>query len=342
MSNQTIKILIAGLVLVLIYYLSPILTPFLLGAIIAYLANPLVKRLEKYRIPHLLSVILIFIFVICAFLLVILMVYPLIQKQILAFIEVLPQIINYLESSVIPWLKEFIDYETLKTTVTTSVSKAGWIFQTLVISGYTLIEWVINLVLTPVVMFYLLRDWDKLIDGIYSLLPRSIRPTVVDLTKQCDEVLGAFFRGQLLVMLALSAIYGVGLTLIGLKVGLVIGIVGGILSIVPYLGSIFVLVTASITALVQFGDWHIVLWVLAVYLIGQGIEGYVLAPYLIGERIGLHPVAVIFAVMAGGTLFGFFGVLLALPVAAIIMVLLRHLKKQYHASRYYKEVPAKK
>jgi predicted PurR-regulated permease PerM len=187
----------------------------------------------------------------------------------------------------------------------------------------------VNIILTPIVFFYLLRDWDKVCNLIKGLLPASIRPTALKLAKQCDAVLGEFFRGQLLIMVSLMFIYGIGLTIVGLDVGLMIGIIGGLLSIVPYLGSTFVAVTSATAALIQFGNWHALIGVLIVFLVGQTLEGYVLTPYLVGQRIGLHPVVVIFAILAFGSLFGFFGVLLALPVSAIIKVLLHHFRKSY-------------
>jgi predicted PurR-regulated permease PerM len=149
---------------------------------------------------------------------------------------------------------------------------------------------------------------------------------------ECDEVLSAFFRGQLLVMLSVFIIYGFGLTLVGLKVGFIIGLIGGLFSIVPYLGSIFVVTSSTLYALVQFGTLSSLLGVWSVYLIGQTLESWVLTPYFVGHRIGLHPVVIIFAIMAGGALFGFFGILVALPAAALIKVLLRFFKQQYHAS----------
>jgi predicted PurR-regulated permease PerM len=327
-SNPALFIFFTTGILYLLYLLSPILTPFLLGTLLAYLANPLVMRMDKH-LPHLLSVLLVFFFLFSLLTLFVLILSPLIQKQIHALTEVIPQIVTWMEQSLIPWLKEVIDINTIKTTLYNVLPKSGWLVSSVLKSGYAVIEWIINLVLIPIVTFYLLRDWYTILNNIKKLLAPSIKPTVIKLAKECDEVLSAFFRGQLLVMLALCVIYGLGLTLIGLKVGLILGVIGGLLSIVPFLGSLFVVITASITAYVQFGSWEPVLWVLAVYVLGQAIEGYVLTPYLIGQRIGLHPVAVIFAIMAGGTLFGFFGILLALPAAAVIVVLLRFFNQRF-------------
>jgi predicted PurR-regulated permease PerM len=197
--------------------------------------------------------------------------------------------------------------------------------------------WLTNLVLIPVVWFYLLRDWDRLVGWIDRILPRSIEPTVAHLAREADAVLGAFVRGQLLVMLALAIYYGVALTLIGISVGPLIGMVAGLLSFVPYLGFITGFAAAIIASLVTHGDWTHLLMVIGVFVVGQLLEGYVLVPRLVGEKIGLHPVAVIFAVLAGGYLFGFLGVLLALPAASVILVLLRYLAQRYKQSDLYTE-----
>lgn len=323
LAKQYFFIFIILLFIAALYFLSPILTPFLLGALLAYLFNPLVKKLEIFGIPHLLSVIIIFVILICLILLIIMALVPLINKQITLLIETLPQIVNWVQSSVVPWIVEWINPEILKPTVPSTLSKTSSVVSTVLSSGYMFIGWIVNLVLTPVITFYLLCDWDSILQAIKSLLPQASRSTIIKLVKECDSVLGAFFRGQLLVMLALCLIYGLGLTFIGLRAGFMLGVIGGILSIVPYLGSIFVVISASIMALIQFGYWQSLLWVWGVFFIGQIIESYALTPYLVGGRIGLHPVAVIFAIMAGGTLFGFFGILLALPAAAVLIVLAR-------------------
>lgn len=331
-TSQTFFLISLAIVLVLLYHLTPILTPFLFGAILAYLASPGVKWLDRKGVPHTASVIFIFIIVFGVLVTLLLMLIPLVQQQFVVLIKELPNIITWIQDNILPWLQETVDESTLAS----SLPKASWIFSAILHSGANMIDVMVSCVLTPVVTFYLLRDWDDIITGIRGLLPRAIEPTIVKLVIQCDEVLGAFFRGQLLIMLALCLIYSTGLMLTGLDLGLIIGLIGGLLSIVPYLGSIFVVVAASIASLVQFGTIQSVGWVLIIYAIGQMTEGYVLTPYLIGDRIGLHPVAVIFAVMAGGVLFGFFGVLLALPVAAIIMVIVRYAVQRYIASPLYR------
>lgn len=337
-SNQMLVVFLLGLFLYLLYRLSAILTPFLLGALLAYLLNPLVARLDK-RMPHVLSVTLIYFVSFGTIGVIITILYPLLQKQMLTLIGLLPQMLTWIQERLIPWVTEFVDIETLKSSLPATLSKTGWIFTTVVSSGYVFVTMMVNFILTLVVTFYFLRDWNLILKKIRNALPKKIEPTIVSLAKEANQVLGEFLRGQLLVMLGLCFIYGLGLTMVGLPIGLMIGVIGGLLSIVPYLGSFFVLVTSTVTALMQFPSWHDVTWVWLVFLIGQGVEGYLLTPYLVGERIGLHPVAVIFAIMAGGTLFGFFGILLALPVAAVAMVLVRYLNRQYHSSNFYKEKP---
>jgi predicted PurR-regulated permease PerM len=203
-------------------------------------------------------------------------------------------------------------------------------------SGLAVAAWLGSVALIPVVTFYLLRDWDKLIEHIQDLLPRSSVDTISRLAKECDEVLGAFLRGQLLIMIALGVVYTAGLLLVGLDLALLVGLLAGTAAVVPYLGAALGITAASVAALVQFNDWIYLVPVAGVFLVGQLLESMVLTPVLVGDKIGLHPVAVIFAVLAGGQIFGFVGVLLALPVAAVMMVLIRHAHHNYTASVFYR------
>ena len=202
-------------------------------------------------------------------------------------------------------------------------------------SGLALFSIIANVTLVPVLTFYFLRDWDVLVENVRQLLPRPLLPTVTRLALESNEVLGGFLRGQFSVMLALGAIYAGGLWLVGLDLGLLIGMIAGMVSFVPYLGAFFGVTAAVLASLVQHGDpMHLAL-VLGVFAVGQTMEGFVLIPWLVGDRIGLHPVAVIFAIMAGGKLFGFLGVLMALPVAAVSMVMLRYAHEKYTHSGLY-------
>lgn len=327
------------------YFLGPILTPFLAGAILAYLGNPLVNRLTKWKIPRILSVIIVFLLVFFLLISLTLGLIPLIGSQFVLLMNDIPNAVTWLQNTVVPWVnihlgtQDLINTDTIKQTIAENWTKAGtiatWFFKTTLHSGVALIQWGAIFLLTPVVTFYLLRDWQSILLGIRKLLPRRIEPTVVKLAKSSDEVLSAFFRGQLLVMLSLGIIYSVGLTILGLKVGIIIGLIAGLLSLVPYLGFIVGITSASIAGYLQFGSFTHVVLIWIVFLIGQSIEGTLLTPNLVGNRIGLHPVAVIFAVLTGGTLFGFFGVLLALPVASVLMVLLRYGFHHYSHSKLY-------
>ena len=211
----------------------------------------------------------------------------------------------------------------------------GYLFGQLTQSGLAIFGSLMTVALTPVVAFYLMRDWDQLLARLDQLIPRPQISVVRQLTAAGDEMLAAFIRGQFLVMILLGIFYAVGLGLVGLDMALIIGLVAGLASIVPYLGFILGLLLATIAAAYQFQDWIHPVYVLTVFVLGQILEGSLLTPWLVGDRIGLHPVAVIFAVLAGGQLFGFIGVLLALPVAAVLMVLVRYWLGRYLASGFY-------
>lgn len=331
----------------LLYILSPILTPFLMASLFAYLGDPLVSRLVKWKLPRTLAVILVFMLLFTIILGLILLLIPLIRDQIKVLIKFTPDIINLAKVKVLPFIQQHIDKnfefnpETIKNTLLANWQQTGNaidnVLKTITHSGKTLVLFSINLVLVPVVTFYLMRDWPTLVRRISDLIPRKLYPTVSELVKECDEVVGAFFRGQFMVMLSLGIFYTLGLSIIGVDLALLIGIIIAVFSIVPYLGAFVGFTTAVIVTSVQFHDWIHIFYVLLLFGIGHLLEGMVLAPLLIGGRIGLHPVAIIFAVLAGGELFGFFGVLLALPVAAVIMVWLKHLHHSYLNSQLYKK-----
>ena len=279
-------------------------------------------------------------------LLVLLLLLPLLEYQVEHFVSNLPAYVAWLNETVIPWLQgrfhlgiRPINLNQIINLVKSHWEQAGGIAAALMSSvshsGGVLAEWLMNVLLIPVVTFYLLRDWDGLIVKVHDLLPRRVAPTATKLAREVDTVLSAFVRGQFYVMLALGCIYSVGLWLTGLDLALLIGMLAGLVSFVPYLGSIVGIVTACVAALVQFHDLMQLVPVVIVFIIGQSLEGMVLTPMLVGDKIGLHPVAVMFAVLAGGQLFGFLGILLALPVASVIMVLLRHVHDLYRYSDFY-------
>lgn len=333
----------------LIYLLMPILSPFLVGILLAYLGDPLVDRLESRGLSRTWGVVAVFALFGLLLLLVLLFLLPMLGRQLVYLYQLAPLVLDWLQREALPWIQVklglaqgFWHLDQLKGLFVGQLGKTTDIVSQLLsqatASGLALLAWLGNLLLVPVVSFYLLRDWDILVAKLRALLPRRREGVVVGLIGECHEVLGAFLRGQLLVMLALGVVYALGLMLIGLELGLLIGLLAGLASIVPYMGFVVGIGAALIAALFQFGgDLYPLVGVVVVFTVGQLLEGMLLTPLLVGDRIGLHPVAVIFAVLAGGQLFGFTGVLLALPVAAVIMVLLRHVHDLYKLSDLYGE-----
>ncbi|OOG47970.1 AI-2E family transporter [Rhodanobacter sp. C01] len=347
-SRRWQMLAIVAVIVYLLWLLAPMLMPFAVAAMLAYLGDPLADRLERLGLNRSWAATIVFMVLLIVVGGVLLLLIPLIARQIENLIENLPRYGEWAENTAWPWLQarlhldpRMFDSDRLLVEIKSHLGSIGGAASTVLgkvsRSGLGIVMWLTNLVLIPVVAFYLLRDWDRLVATIDRMLPRSIQPTIAHLAHESDKVLGAFVRGQLLVMLALGVFYGAGLTLTGLSVGPLIGMVAGLLSFVPYLGFIVGFAGAIIAALVQYGDWTHVLIVCGVFIVGQLLEGYVLVPRLVGEKIGLHPVAVIFAVLAGGELFGFLGVLLALPAASVIMVLLRYLVERYRMSELYNE-----
>lgn len=339
-------LIIAAVIGWLIWLLSPILMPFMLAGVFAYLGDPLVDRLERLHLGRGLAASIVFLLMLLVVAIALVLLVPFIQRQIAHFIAALPAYSSWFNHNAIPWLEHKLHIPASEFDISTVIGRlrehAGTIggIATAMLgyatrSGLALIGVGIAIVLVPVVTFYLLRDWDKLVAHIDELLPREAQPTIRRLAHETNSVLGAFVRGQLLVMVGLAVFYAVALKLVGLDVGPLIGMIAGLVSFVPYLGFIVGIVASIVAALVQFHDaYHLVL-VLIVFGVGNVLESYVLVPKLVGDRIGLHPVAVIFAVLAFGTLFGFIGVLLALPMASIAMVLLRFLHERYEASTLY-------
>ncbi|UVE16615.1 AI-2E family transporter [Pseudomonas sp. LS44] len=340
-----------GLILLggLLYLLHPILSPFLIGILLAYLGDPLVDRLERWRLSRTWSVVVVFTLFSVLLLVLLLVLIPMLGRQLVRLYELAPQMLDWLQHTALPWMQarlglaeNFWRFDQLKDTLSEHLGKTtdvvGLVLAQATASGLALMGWLANLLLIPVVSFYLLRDWDVLVAKLRGLLPRSSEEHAVQLAGECHEVLGAFLRGQLLVMLALGIIYAGGLMLMGLELGLLIGLLAGLASIVPYMGFVVGIGAAMIAGLFQFGvEFYPLLGIVAVFIVGQLLEGMLLTPMLVGDRIGMHPVAVIFAILAGGQLFGFTGVLLALPVAAVIMVLLRHVHDFYRLSDLYRE-----
>ncbi|MEX2488506.1 MAG: AI-2E family transporter [Pseudomonadales bacterium] len=332
--------------LVLIWLLRPILLPFLVGLGLAYLGDPVVDRLEKLNIGRTLSVVIVFLGLLVLVGVLLLVFVPMLFREVSALVQGIPAYVNWLQETIGPFLREHFDVDPfdielgqLQAQLAQNWQQAGGIAGRVIAqvtqSGLALITWTVNLALIPVVAFYLMRDWDRVLENLHSLIPKHLESTIVKLVKECDEVMSAFLRGQLLVMLILGGIYAGGLYVVGLNLAILIGMLAGLASIVPYLGVIVGIVVAGVATFFQFQDPLPLIYVVIVFGVGQMLEGMVLTPLLVGDKIGLHPVGVIFAVMAGGQLFGFVGILLALPAAAMVMVFARHAHQSYKSSELY-------
>jgi len=337
-------IVVALLIGVLLYYLSPILTPFLFSAILAYICDPLVDRLQRWKVPRTAGVLLVMVGLLALSILLTLILIPMIVEQANIFMQRLPSYLEALRSRVVPWLQTMgiqvpltaADFkETLAKQLPAAQDIMSGVLPKLKTGGLALIAFVTNLLLVPVVLFYLLRDWDRIVAGIGRMIPRRWSRQVTSVASEMDSVLGQFLRGQLSVMLLMSVFYVAGLWLAGLDFALPIGILSGLLTFIPYVGAIMGFVLATLAGLVEFQSITGMLPVWGVFFLGQLLEGFVVTPWLVGDRIGLHPVLVIFALLAFGQLFGFFGMLLALPASAVLVVGFRHLYGKYVASGAY-------
>ncbi|MCR6495641.1 AI-2E family transporter [Thermomonas sp. S9] len=316
------------------------------AALLGWLGDPMVDRLER-RMSRNSAVVLVFAVMILVLLLAAVLLVPLLESQVMILVDSLPGYRDWFVQTALPWIERrtglqilaWLDPQHLFQLIREHWQGAGGIVAVMLgyvsRSGFALVTWLANIALLPVLTFFFLRDWDLIVSKVAALIPRDHYATVRRLALEANEVLGGFLRGQLLVMLMLGILYALGLWLVGLKLGILIGVVAGLLTFVPYLGPAAIILFGGIAALVQFGDWQHLAGVGIVFGVGQVVESFLLTPVLVGDRIGLHPMVVIFAVMAGGTLFGFLGMLLALPVAAVINVLLRYAQERYRHSRLY-------
>lgn len=327
----------------LIYLLGPILTPFLAGALLAYIFDPLVDRLEAHGWSRVLGTVAVIVLAGLTVFGLILIALPLFQGQFAELSQRLPAFLDLLQTRFLPWLQQTFgitidsDFSAIKAWLTEQATQnsASWL-PTLQTGALAILGIVVNLLLIPVVMFYLLKDWDVMVARVAALVPYGWRTTVTRIARTMDAVVGEFMRGQLAVMTILALYHAIALWALGLDYALPIGILTGLLSFVPFLGIGLGVTLALLVALLQFGDWSGVAWVAGIFVVGQLIEGYVITPRIVGERVGLHPVAVIFALAAFGQLFGFVGVLLAVPLAAILLVALRELRTVYETSTLYR------
>lgn len=335
---------VAAVLLGLLYLLAPILAPFVAAAILAYICNPLVARLCAKKVPRTLAVVLVMSGLLLAFVALLLIMLPLLEQEIALLVERLPQWLNAAQNRLLPLLQQWFgvsvewDINTLKHALLNRVQNSDGVSVSLLSwlgAGGAFFMNLLSLLLIPVAMFYLLRDWDDMLARVDDLVPRHWHEKVSGIAREVDSVLAEFLRGQLSVMLLMSVFYVLVLWLVGLEFALPIGIISGLLVFIPYLGMIVGLSLATLAAGMQFTAIGDVVLVWVAFGAGQLLEGMLVTPWLVGKRIGLHPLAVIFALLAFGQLFGFFGVLLALPLAAISLVVLRHAHRRYLSGAMY-------
>lgn len=330
-----------------LWVLREVLLPFVAGMAIAYFLDPVADRLERWGLSRLLATVVVTVGIVAMLVAGLLLLVPLLQAQVTSFLGRLPGYIEMLRAAAEPLIQMGMErlppdqVETLREQASGFIGNAltfiGSVLKGVLSGGFALLNLLSLVFITPVVAFYQLRDWDRMVAKVDSWLPRQHADTIRTQFREIDKTLAGFLRGQATVCLALGAYYAAGLTIVGLDLGLLVGLGAGIISFIPYLGTISGFVVGIGLALAQFDSYTPVALVAGVFVIGQMVEGNFLTPKLVGDRVGLHPVWVIFALLAGGALFGFVGILLAVPVAAVVGVLARFFLSQYLKSSYFQD-----
>jgi predicted PurR-regulated permease PerM len=341
---------IAVSVTLAIWLLAPVLTPFVIAAVLAYALTPLVNWLVKIckgYLPRMLAVLFIELLFIVALLGLLLLVVPIVAKELPLMREQVPLVVDRLQTSVSPWLAQFgiqvaLDTASMKAFALKYLNAnyeeaLSQLVSSLKLGSSVALAIIGNAVLVPVALFYLLMEWDTFIARLVRVVPPSMRRSFDEMTDEADMVLGQYLRGQLLVMLIMAVFYAVGLALFGLDLALPIGVFTGLAMFIPYVGFGIGLLLAILAGLLQFASLKALVMVAVVYGIGQLVESLYLTPRLVGERIGLHPLAVIFALLAFGQVLGFVGVLIALPASAVLLVAMRRIMLRYMSSKLYQE-----
>jgi predicted PurR-regulated permease PerM len=341
----------AGLALLLVL-LGPILAPFIAAAILAYALNPGVdwlssRKIGKFRFPRSVAALIAMVLLVAALLAMLLIVIPVLQKELPLLQQRIPDILTKVDEFVAPRLLALgisvsLDFASLKNLLTQKLATSssemwGTVLASVKVGGTAIIGWLATLFLIPMVLFYLLLDWHIVLDKLDAMVPRRWARKTRAMAQEVDGMLAQYLRGQLLVMLMLAIYYSVALAVAGFDVALPVGIITGLLAFIPYIGYGIGLTLALITGVLQFNGWYGLIAVGIVYGLGQVLESFALTPYLVGERIGLHPLVVIFALLAFGQVFGFAGVLLALPASAIIAVAVKHMRVSYLKSSFYNQ-----
>ncbi|HTD06918.1 AI-2E family transporter [Undibacterium sp.] len=336
--------------LVLLMLLGPVLMPFIVAAILAYILNPWVNKLcawrfGKFGVPRSIAATLVIVLIICSALAMVLIITPILQKEIPQFQEQIPRFFDKMNASLSPMLQDLgisvqLDSAGIKTMLTEQLKDSGDVIGKAILSsvrvgGTAVMGLLANLLLIPIVLFYLLLDWQAMMARLEHFIPRRWAQNTRDAATEVDGILAQYLRGQIMVMLVLAVYYSVALAIARFELALPVGIITGFLVFIPYLGYGLGLTLALIGAILQFNDFSGLIAVAIIYGLGQVIESFFLTPRLVGERIGLHPLTVIFALLAFGQLFGFIGILVALPASAIIAVAVKHLRSHYFNSSFY-------
>ena len=329
-----------------VYTLRSVLLPFVVGIIIGYLLDPLASRLEKFKINRTVATCLVLLLVAVILVPALIALVSMIDEQLALFITAVPKYMDSLSQKIEPVISNLQDNfpnlnrdkfrEYLRGNMSNGLKLVGTLMRKLISGSYALFSILSLLLITPIVTFYMLRDWNAFTKKVDSLLPKAYKNEIRTQAKEIDKIISSFIRGQLSVCVILGTFYGVGLSFVGLDLGMLVGFIAGIISFIPYVGSIVGFITAIAIAFAQFSDWVPIAQVVGVFAVGQFLEGNFLTPKLVGDSIGLHPVWVMFALLAGGVLLGFLGLMIAVPLAAVIGVLTRFAITKYKQSSLYK------
>lgn len=346
-KNWIFWLTLFGIFCLLVYTLRSVLLPFVVGIIIGYLLDPLATRFEKLKLSRTTATCLVLFLVAIILIPALIALAGMIDEQLALFINAVPKYMSSLSQKIEPLIANLQDSfpalsrekirEYLQGNISNGLKLLGSVLRKLITSSYALFNIISLLLITPVVAFYMLRDWNDFIKKVDSLLPKSYKKEIRNQAKAIDKIISSFIRGQLSVCVLLGSFYAIGLTLVGLDLGMLVGFIAGIISFIPYVGSIVGFITAMAIAFAQFDYWVPIAQVVGVFAVGQFLEGNFLTPKLVGDSIGLHPVWVMFALLAGGVLLGFLGLMIAVPLAAVIGVLVRFAISKYKQSSLYRE-----
>lgn len=339
---------IAALAVLALWALGPVLTPFVVAGVLAYALTPLVDRLDALwdgRVPRVLAVVVVELLLVFVLFCLVLLIMPVVAKEVPLIRQQLPELLDRLHATLSPWLAQFglqisLDLASLRALLVEYLN-ANWgegfgsLWSSLKLGGSVVLTVIGYAVLIPVALFYLLLDWKHVVARVLELVPPRARPSVDSFTAEADQVLGQYLHGQLLVMVTMAVFYSVGLALFGLDLAVPIGVFTGLAMFVPYVGYGVGLTLALVAGVLEFASLKALVMVGTVYGTGQVFESFFLTPRLVGERIGLHPLAVIFALLAFGQILGFVGVLVALPASAVLLVAIRRMRSSYLASKLY-------